>query len=203
MLKMKKTDLEKFAVIMAMLAEVFNDGKEISKNKVELYFKALEKYEIDKISLAASNMIQARVYPSFPKPAEILQEINGTNADRATEAWIGVLNTVKNVGNYQSVKFADPVIHSVINVMGGWDNLASTMTVDEEKWKQKEFERLYQVMNRRGNHSKYLPGTHELNNTPAMLAEYKARTGEDWNQEIIEIGFDDQKQITEPISAVN
>ncbi|MFA5340570.1 MAG: DUF6475 domain-containing protein, partial [Clostridia bacterium] len=132
----------------------------------------------------------------FPKPVDFIEILNGKKQDQATIAWIEVLGAVKSIGNYQSVKFSNPVIHSVINAMGGWENLAATMTIDEEKWKQKEFEKLYQVMERRGNHPKYLAGAHENSNTPSMIAAYEDRTGKKFNQEIIEIGFEEQKQIS-------
>jgi hypothetical protein len=191
---MQTADLKKFAVLMATLAEVFDAGKEVSKIKMEIYFKSLEKHPIEHISQAISNMINTRVYPSFPKPAEILQEINGRNENRATEAWLEVLEAVKRIGNYQSVKFADPVIHSVVQVMGGWDQLAGSMTLDEEKWKQKEFERLYQVMERRGDHPAYLPGYCEMQNGAKQIAVYEERTGEKFKQNIVLIGSDETKQ---------
>jgi hypothetical protein len=181
---MQTADLKKFAVLMATLAEVFNDGKEVSKIKMEIYFKSLEKYPIEHISQAISNMINNRVYPSFPKPAEILQEINGRAENRATEAWLKVVDAVARIGNYQSVKFSDPVIHSVVQVMGGWPQLCQ-MESKEEHWKQKEFERLYEVIaSREGKHPDYLPGTVEMENY---------RTGFDREPEVVCIGYDKQK----------
>ena len=73
--------------------------------------------------------------------------------------------TVKRIGNYQSVQFDDPVIHSTVEAMGGWQQFCSMLT-EEEKWKVREFERLYVVISARqsANHPKYLPGTHEIIN---------------------------------------
>jgi len=181
---MQAIDYEKFAVMMATLAEVFNDGKGVSKIKVEIYFKSLEKHPIEHISQAISQMINTRVYPSFPKPAEILQEINGKSENRATEAWLDVLTAIRRIGNYQSVKFSDPAIHSVVNAMGGWPQLCM-MEMSDEKWKQKEFERLYEVIAARdGKHPEYLPGTTEMENY---------RTGHERELDVVRIGFDKQK----------
>ena len=49
--------------------------------------------------------------------------------------------------------------------MGGWQQFCGMLT-EEEKWKAKEFERLYVVISERqsANHPKYLPGTHEVIN---------------------------------------
>jgi hypothetical protein len=160
---MNNNDTEQFAKLMATLAEVFDDGREPSAFKVEVYYQALKKFSIEQISQAVQTMIIGRVYPSFPKPAEIVEAIQGRQEHKATLAWVKVLETVRRVGNYQSVKFEDPVIHSVIEVMGGWIELGN-MSVNDEKWKQKEFEKLYSVMESRGNHPEYLIGITERDN---------------------------------------
>jgi Domain of unknown function (DUF6475) len=181
----------KFKEFMSLLSETFD--KPLSSALSDLYWKILEPFTDEQCEAAFKEIIYSSKF--FPKPVDFVEILRGKKADRATEAWIEVLNAIKRIGNYESVKFSDPVIHSVLQVMGGWDHLASTMTMDEEKWKQKEFERLYQVMERRGNHPVYLPGTCEMQNTAAMIAMYEDRTGEKYEQKIIEIGFDEQIQI--------
>jgi hypothetical protein len=179
---MQQDDL-KFAELMAVLAEVYDDGRPPSKLKMEVYFRALEQFGIDDIERAVKELIYTRTTASFPKPAEIIQAIRGTVSNQATLAWLDVLETVKRVGHYQSVKFSNPVIHSVIEVMGGWVRLASEMTTDEEKWKQREFERLYEVLlrNPRGKHPDYLPGWIEIDN---------AAKGHEAEFGIVKIGFE-------------
>lgn len=182
---MQNKDKKEFATKMALIAEVFDDGKPPTKLKLDIYFKALEKYPIESISSAVSNIINNRVFPSFPKPAEIIQEIEGKRENRSTEAWMMVISAVRRIGNYQSVAFADPVIHSVITQMGGWPQLC-TMQTDEEKWKQKEFERLYNIISEfpRAAHIAYLPGTIEIDNS------YR---GYESKNEIVKIGFGREK----------
>lgn len=179
---MQNKDKKEFATKMALIAEVFDDAKPPTKLKIDIYFKALEKYPIEAISSAVSSIIQNRVFPSFPKPAEIIQEIEGKRENRATEAWMMVIGTVRRIGNYQSVAFADPVIHSVIVQMGGWPQFCA-MLVDDERWKQKEFERLYNVIAEfpRAAHVKYLPGTVEIEN---------GYRGYENKNEIVKIGFE-------------
>jgi len=152
-----------FAKIMAVLAEVYDGGTPPSKLKIEIYSKALANVPIEKIKSAVEKMIQTRVYPSFPKPAEIIQEIQGTTEDRATTAWIEFVNTIRRVGTYESVQFDDPVIHSVCQFLGGWPE-AGNWPESELKWKQKEFERLYSIMTNKDQHPRYLPGIHEGQN---------------------------------------
>jgi len=179
---MTKQDELKFAELMAVLAEVYDDGRPPSKLKMEVYYRALEQFDIESIEKAVKGLIFTRTTASFPKPAEIIQEIRGTTANRATMAWLDVLEAVKRAGNYRSVKFSDPVIHGVIEVMGGWVKLAESLKWDEEKWKQKEFEKLYEVLakNPRSKNPEYLPGLQEIQN---------AANGYETEPEIVKIGY--------------
>jgi hypothetical protein len=175
-------DRKQFAALIVTLAEIFNDGKEPSQMLMKLYWESLKKYEIQTIEKAVSVIIQTRVYPSLPKPAEIIQEIEGKAENRATEAWIQTLTAIRRIGTYRSVKFSDPVIHAVIQFMGGWSEMGNIL-VDDEKWKQKEFERLYPIMEARGNHPDYLPGRLEVSNeangfiehigSPVLIGEFE------------------------------
>lgn len=180
---MTKQDELKFAELMAVLAEVYDDGRPPSKLKMEVYFQTLKQFNIGEIENAIKGLIYTRTTASFPKPGEIIQEIRGTESNRATMAWLDVLETVKRIGHYQSVKFSNPVIHSVIEAMGGWIRMAGEMTIDEEKWKQREFERLYEILSQspRGKHPEYLPGACERDN---------AANGHQVENEIAKIGFE-------------
>ena len=130
---------------MAVLAEIFDQGQEPSEFKIQLYFQALFGYEIEVIEKAAAAIIKSRVYPAFPKPGEIIREIEGTREERAVIAWGEVVDAIKRTGPYPSVAFSEPVIHAVIEFMGGWPATGDWLE-DEIKWKQKEFERLYVIM---------------------------------------------------------
>lgn len=186
---MRKQDEVKFAELMAVLVEVFDDGRPPSRLKMEVYYKSLEQFDISEIDRAIKVLIHTRTTASFPKPAEIIQEIKGTVANAATSAWLEVLGAVKRVGHYQGVRFSDPIIHFVIEAMGGWIKLAGGMTTEEEKWKQKEFEKLYEVLSRspRGKCPEYLPGWCELQNRANGYAI---------EPEVVQIGDKSKKQIT-------
>ena len=94
---------------------------------------------------------------------DLMEALEGSQKDQAVEAWLRVTEAVKSIGNYQSVKFPDPVIHSCIDAMGGWEELGR-VTNDEWKWKRKEFETLYPIMARRREHPKILLGTCDREN---------------------------------------
>jgi hypothetical protein len=162
---MNNKDLESFAKIMAVLAEVYDDGRPPSALKVETYFQVLKRYGIDQLKRAVDVMIKTRTFASFPKPAEIIQSIEGAVEDRASLAWADVYRTLQRVGTWQSVRFADPVIHSAIVAMGGWIKLGE-MPEKEAPFVRREFENLYRIMaNRGGECPDHLPGIHEISNT--------------------------------------
>jgi len=179
----------KFKEYMATLCELYD--RQISKLLTDLYWKILEPFTDEQCEEAFKEIIYSCRF--FPKPADFLDVLQGKKQHQATAAWLKVLNAVARIGNYQSVKFSDPVIHSVINAMGGWPQLCM-MSNDEVKWKQKEFERLYEVLSERGGkHPEYLPGASEMSNTPEKIAMYEERTGKNFQQEVIQIGFDDKE----------
>ena len=144
---------------ISMLAEIFD--KEVTKSLLRIYETILEPYPDMECKSAFEKAIATCKF--FPKPAEILEFLQGSESDKATEAWLQVTEAVKSIGNYQSVKFIDPVIHSCIEAMGGWEELGK-ITNDEWKWKRKEFETLYPIMSRRREHPKMLLGACDREN---------------------------------------
>ena len=171
---------------MVVLAEVYDGGTPPSKLKIEIYSKALAQFPIVEIKKAIEKMIITRVFPSFPKPAEIVQEIQGKQEERSAIAWAKVVDTIRRGGNYESVMFDDPVIHEVLDFMGGWPATGEWLE-SELKWKQKEFERMYTIMavNSRKQLS-YLPGVIEIQNN---AKGYKP------THQVVKIGFDDRETV--------
>jgi hypothetical protein len=183
------TDEVKFKEYMTLLCELHD--KILSDMMKDLYWKILEPFTNEQCEAAFKELIYSSRF--FPKPADFKDILCGKIKNIATEKWIDVLSAVSRIGNYKSVKFSDSVIHSVINAMGGWPQLC-TMTNDEVKWKEKEFERLYEVLSERGGkHPDYLPGSFETANTPEKIAMYEERTGKSFQHEIVKIGFDESK----------
>jgi hypothetical protein len=161
-------DKKMFGEFILAIGEMFD--KDISDVLRQLYWKALEPFTDKQCEKAFNTVILSSRF--MPKPVDIIEAIRGNNTDRATSAWIDVLKTVRRVGTWESVKFADPVIHSVIESMGGWIRLGQTPET-EIKWKQKEFERLYQVIQEReGTHPDHLPGVFEMENSAQGYVEH-------------------------------
>lgn len=144
---------------LSMLAEIFD--REVTKSLLRIYETVLEPYSEAACKVALEKAISTCKF--FPKPTELLEFLQGPESDRATEAWLEVDKVVKQIGNYATVKFSDPVIMSCIEAMGGWEELGK-VTTNEWKWKRKEFENLYPIMARRREHPEMLLGACDREN---------------------------------------
>jgi Domain of unknown function (DUF6475) len=148
---MHKNDFEKFAVLMATLAETFGNSVP-GEQKIEIYYRALSDLTIEQIDHAVIELLNTRTITStFPVPAEIRNAIGGRVDDAALLALDKAEKAVERHGSYRSVIFDDPVIHMVIRSMGGWPKFCcpSAYGDDQEwQWKQKEFVALYKTFSR-------------------------------------------------------
>jgi len=78
----------------------------------------------------------------MPKPADIVKLLQGSTKDAALVAWAKVDKGIRQCGTYRTVAFDDPLIHRVIQDMGGWIMLGSK-SEDEWPFVAKEFESRY------------------------------------------------------------
>jgi hypothetical protein len=153
-------DENRFRELMTVLGEIHD--RKITRLLLDVYWRVLEPFPDEACIRAFHELI--RMAKFFPKPAEFLEHLEARREDRAAAAWLNVVVTLKRFGNYQSVRFPDPVIHSVIEAMGGWVRFG-LMEEKERPWKQKEFERFYSILAARGgSHPPYLAGICEIEN---------------------------------------
>lgn len=162
---MLTNDVPKFTILMAGMGELY--GKTISSQLIDIYWQVLRKYELIDIQ----NAFQAHVQNPdcgqfFPKPADIVRFIEGNGESKALIAWAKVERAVIQVGRYQSVAFDDPLIHAVIEDMGGWVKLCA-MKNDQMPFIANEFQKRYMgyVNKNPVRHPKYLWGILECDNT--------------------------------------
>ena len=102
------------------------------------------------------------LYPNSNIVALIRDQIIDNVEERAFLLWNTVVKTMRTHGVYRSVKFDDPVIHSVIELMGGWIEFCHMQT---DKWMRKEFINVYKILSKRDKHPEYLKGIFEIENT--------------------------------------
>lgn len=137
---MDKTAVTALAREMTTLAELY--GREVSKPLFEMYVADLEAFDIrDILRAIRAHRQDPQRGQYFPKPADIIDKINGTVQESALVAWPEVLRLASNSRAAQS---PDPITEQVVGEMGGWRRFGMS-TTQELTWMQKEFIERYQA----------------------------------------------------------
>lgn len=158
---MTRADAGAFAAELAGLAEVF--GEQVSQVRAQLYFEALSTFTLDEVRAAVRGAIRGCRF--FPKPAELIEMLQGSAEDQAEVAWGRFLHALTHHGTYTSVDFGDPILHAVIQTQfGGWHETWK-LTTDETRFAHIEFVKLYRAFRKTGRGlPAHCPGQHELEN---------------------------------------
>ena len=159
---MNSADKKDFANYMARMQEVFTPNHPISKIKMDTYFNLFQDVSIADFQRACYNVMQTKTISTFPLPGELRDALG--RKDRPLEAWLEARVAVTIYGHNYSIRFQDPIIHSVIEALGGWVEFCS-FPKSENTWREKDFKERYKVMIDRKHHPEYLPGAHEIQNT--------------------------------------
>lgn len=93
---------------------------QLSAERIALYFEDLADYPIDAVVAALAKARRAQVYAGFPKAAEIIRHIEGTEQDRAELAWRTFCQLCTEQGHYPSIQVADGAMAYAIEHLGGW-----------------------------------------------------------------------------------
>jgi hypothetical protein len=150
--------------IMAVISELH--GKSISGALTEIYWQTLKEFEWQDVERAfQSHIHNPDCGQYFPKPADIVRFIEGNGETKALQAWAKVEHAIHQVGRYESLSFDDPLIHAVLEDMGGWIKLCS-VTLDELPFRANEFQKRYMgfVIKKPNRHPRYLCGIAEGEN---------------------------------------
>jgi len=151
-----------------LLADVYSFyEKTFTKFAMGVWWQAMKPFDFDAVRHALSKHSTTPGQGKYlPKPADIIEIIEGSREDRSLVAWTKVEKAIRTVGPYSSVVFDDPNIHIVIVELGGWINLCK---VDNKElpFKRNEFVKRYQAVILSG---RYIPcllclaGIYELAN---------------------------------------
>jgi hypothetical protein len=153
----------KFVGIMTGLCEMYN--KEPSKFLINTYYEIFKKFTTDEFGNAVTSCLKNRPYNSLPKPAEILEYLEGTRDDKALAAWIEARKAVVKIGMYETVEFDNPIISHCIKELGGWEAFCS-VDDKERPFIEKRFCEYYRLFLKRGiKEPTKLPGIIEIKNT--------------------------------------
>jgi len=159
----RRNDFKKFREVFEGMHLLFGEGKELNPAVIEIYYKALERFDIEAVSAAISAVIGTRVFPGLPKPAELIQAIEGTPADEAVLAFEEVRKMVEKYGYYDTVKFKYPASAAVIEHLGGWLKISS-MDYNDFHFFEKDFLKMYPTFKKRGKAPGVLLGYHDQHN---------------------------------------
>ncbi|GFN47388.1 DUF6475 domain-containing protein [Candidatus Regiella insecticola] len=125
-----------------LLAEPFN--RSLSMLGFEAYWRSLKLYSLAQVQQAILDYLRNpdNSKKCFATPPDLIALIVGDSHTRALQAWAHVTRKIRSTGRYESVKFDDPIIHQVINDMGGWIYLCR-QPEKELPFLRHEFEKRY------------------------------------------------------------
>lgn len=139
-------NLKEFGVVFMVMCEYF--GAKPSEGLSQVYFEDLKDLTIEEFKQGFQVLRDSRIFNGLPKIAEIRDSIYGKIEDRVSLAWESFL---RNLGDpYVSIIFEDGAIGHAIEAMGGWEEV-NRWTIEECRFRRKEFEAIYLANLRRGN----------------------------------------------------
>lgn len=162
---MKQQEFDEFCELLDLISEQYN--KPLSDGAKMLYWQGLADFDFAAVKQALFRHIRNPDNGMFmPKIADVVRMLQGSTQDSAFNAWAKVDKAVRCVGTQSSVVFDDPLIHKIINDMGGWLSFG-TKTDDDWPFVAKEFENRYRGFKARGEqpaYPKHLIGLYESHN---------------------------------------
>lgn len=135
-----RTPKQRLSEALYAIYEMHN--KKIGEVTVRIWWQLCEQRGIDNVLQALTTHTMSPAGKFLPKPADIIELLDGCSDERATAAWYEFASNLKRYGTNRSVTFADPLINQVVHSMGGWIMFGG-MDEKDLSFKQKSFEALY------------------------------------------------------------
>lgn len=109
--------------------EVIDSRRKLTNIAMNIWHNSMKRFELTEIENAFMVYINTPGKGQFiPKPADIIEIIDGSIKSNAALAWTKFIQAVERVGIYQTVCFDDPIIHRVVEDMGGWVFIGESAT---------------------------------------------------------------------------
>ena len=116
---MNNSDEQPFAALMVLAGAATRQAVETVT--LDTYFSLLEEYEFADVSHAVrQHLLNPDRGQFFPKVADLIAVLSGSQAVRSAAAWGLVLRAIHAAGSYRNVDFGDVTIAAAITGMGGW-----------------------------------------------------------------------------------
>lgn len=162
---MKSSDSKKFGEALAAVYDLYR--VELSEAVTGMWWRALQAYEVAAVVEALGRHAMNPDTGQFlPKPADVVKALEGSTSDTALLAWAKVVGGLKQVGTHDSVVFDDPIIHRVLQDLGGWYWLGQQQE-KEMPYIEKRFRDAYRAWRPRAvgmDYPRSLPGWIEAQN---------------------------------------
>lgn len=152
---MQQNDFQKFHDGISGVMEFY--GKNVSRFTLDIWWNVLKPYDLASVIDAFNRHLANPDTGQFaPKPADVIRMLQGSTQDSALRAWAKVDTTIRSIGPYVDVVFDDPLIHRVIQDMGGWISFGQR---NDAEWPfiAKEFENRYRGYRSRSDTPPYAP----------------------------------------------
>lgn len=143
---------------------------QLSAERIALYFEDLAEFPIDAVVAALAKARRAQVYAGFPKPAEIIRRIEGTEQDRAEMAWRTFCQICTEQGAYPSLQITDGAMAFAIEHLGGWIGAQAKLaeaSPEMARAYENQFKASYKLGQARQLPPQYFLGLFEANNRTA------------------------------------
>jgi hypothetical protein len=152
---MQEPDRGAFAALITDVHAFYR--QDVSPFAISVWWTAMRPYDLAAVKDALGRHVVNPDSGQFmPKPADVIRMLQGSTADSALIAWSKVDRAMRMVGPYPSVVFDDPLIHRVLDDMGGWTQY--TMVADTEwAFVQREFQTRYRGYKMRSATPQYPP----------------------------------------------
>jgi hypothetical protein len=145
---MTENDKEGFATVLAGVYALYR--VELSDSVLGMWWAAMQGFELQAVRVALGRHCMNPDSGQFlPKPADVVKMLGGTTGDSALVAASKLEDTLKHVGTYMTVVFDDPLIHRVVDEMGGWIELGK-VTAKDWQFRRTEFVARYRGYKARG-----------------------------------------------------
>lgn len=116
------TDDEMIEAQSDLAAVAFMIGHEVSEEGLELFVKLLHDVSLQDFKRALyDHQRDPERGRFFPKPADIIYQIEGTGSDAALLAWNTFVAALERIGAGCSVMFADPAISRTVKELRLWN----------------------------------------------------------------------------------
>ena len=138
------TDKDKPLFLKAMI-DCFEIYRETPKEKTsDLYFRLLSEYDLQAVLNALETVLRSSKF--FPKPAEIIEQIEGNENVLIDSAYETARAYAEKYGFYKSATFNDQLISETIKSMGGLQTFCEGVYEDRIQHESKtyfDFQRNY------------------------------------------------------------